>query len=184
MKRARANKFNKLRLVRDRLFINDSEYLPPENIEEQETGNRSEYRARKSDKQSRWDHNRSNYNAQPARDPGQQSLNGRSRVFTRSNMRQQYNTPQQQRLDFTLPPSSNRPDMPLNKDRTESRKTKASSPIDSDQTFKKQRDQQQSDSETTPKTQDFEMIELSSTEQPDIQGRENYIPHPICLTTQ
>ena len=68
--------------------------------------------------------------------------------------------------------------MPSNKDRTRSRKTKASSPIDSDQTFKKQRDQQQSDSETTPKTQDFEMIELASTEQPDIQGRENYILPP------
>ena len=161
MKRAKENKSNKVRLVRDRLFINNSEYLPTENITEQQNENRSNYQARKHEKQARWD-----YTYQSVRGQGKPQQNGRSRVFTRSNMRSQYDKRSHRMLDFTLPPTSNRPDMPLNNDRTESRKKKASSPVDSDQTLKKYREQQRLDEENSQNAS-YEMIELACAERID-----------------
>ena len=181
MKRARQNKYNKVRLVRDRLFINDSEYLPPENYDEQQSEYQRGYgQPRKSAKYAGW-----NKNYRQTRGANQPPQNGRSRVFTRSNPRQFNSKPQPRVVDFdwSTPYRNEVLSRDASKDRQGSRKNKASSPVDSDQTFKKQREHQQSGSEDNPNASYVEMIELTRTERPNIPPQDNYTPYPPHLST-
>ena len=89
MKRARENKQNKVRLVRDRLYINNAQYVPrltqnPDNIK-----NRDTYQQRHAGSRNQWYENQS-YSTESnssSRENGSRTnkgYNSRSRVYHRS----------------------------------------------------------------------------------------------------
>ena len=179
MKRARANKNNKVRLVRDRLFINNFEYVPPEKPAGQQNEIRSDYQSRRNGTNPRWDsanyRSTGGYNRPPY--DGKLRYNYGSRVFQRSNQRADnyQDRPQSQELDFTLPISNQYETLSREEDhdRFENRKHKASSPLDSDLTLKRHREHQGSDTETSLNASYIEMTEMNSSEQLDKQSHDS-----------
>ena len=172
MKRAKLNKENKVRLVRDKLYINQREFIPKRNNNENQTsaanqqnqsyGQRSKdtryhQRGQRLDQQNR----RTEYgsNNSPA---GESFVGGRTFYRNRNRQRPSPNRPIQstesmRNVDFTLPTANRfdvlteRPDQQSSDKTPDPRRTcvagkhPASSPLDSDLTFKKHREDSETD---------------------------------------
>ena len=131
MKKARSNQDNKVRLVRDKLFINSCEYVP-DSDEIEQTAAKSQSYHRKAKPQ--YVQNRSRDHQLPA---------FKSRVFQRSKY-ERYEQPNN-KLNFQSPMASNRQSNPNSgMERSISRKNKASSPLDPE-TTKRYRDNEGSE---------------------------------------
>ena len=133
-KRARENKQNKVRLVRDRLFINGAEIVPPpkkDSQQKQGQGDRIQGGGRSYSTQGQWHRGKPTYT---------------SRVFQRSSKPaygaiakpSNFSMSTYNRFDKLADENSNT----SYKDRSKSQKIRARSPLDSDQTLKKHRENQ------------------------------------------
>lgn len=160
MKRARANKQNKVRLVKDKLFINDVQYFPKTDTNDGE----SKFPKRQNDRtfENRQFQNTS-YNNNNQRGQirgysrGYSQSYQRGRTFNRSSNRGSFNawTPRPSYAEKTI--SFNSPNIYNNlpgdqefgqgSGRSMAKKNKASSPLDYDKTSKKHRDDDTEDPE-------------------------------------
>ena len=159
MKKARENKENKVRMVRDRLFINDNEVAPqqPPNLHQpkQLSSRQNSYREQRFQRTDR------------PTNPGQ--IHQRTRVFTATKTSDQKslfqfnNTASDVRTPkrFAVLFNERGDDEILTQ--TESRKKKASSPLENETNFKKTRDT------VTPERHQFESSIISLTEPMEAQ---------------
>ena len=139
MKKYRKDKNNKVRLVRDRLYINENEYFPPDdeqNCDENAKNGAYEGRYRRYTKTRIFERS-----TKPMR-PHQS--------FSHPMGRTPDSTTVAKTLNFTLPTGNRFAPLQQNdnawKDRAESRKHKASSPLDADKDSKKYRENANSNS--------------------------------------
>ena len=165
MRKAKQNKQNKVRLVKDKLYINDIEFIPEETENESET-EQTQDTIPKTRYQSRDSQNRGYPSNRSAHVPRGYS---RGRTFTRSRPnRGRFNhqwAPRQTHLGRTVNFESPNMYMHLPRDddsesmsgRSESRKNKASSPLDHDKTSKRYRDNVP---ENTDDNDHFESVEM------------------------
>ena len=199
MKRARANENNKVRLVRDRLFVNGFEYEPPEKPPEPQNRENDSFRDsqhRRNGTQYRWDNTRYQPRRGPSRPPykDKSRYQYESRVFQRSDQGNRGSsrpsggqTFQSPALDFSLPTSNRYETLSSDNDpeRTENRKHKASSPLDADQTFKKHREHQRLDAETSLNNSYIEMAETNTPQSESLtQDSEPPTPTPPPLSSE
>ena len=137
MKQYRKDKSNKVRLVRDKLYINGYEYYPPED----EQNNTGSDRNRPSGDYKRYTKTRIFDRSTKPRRPQQSFSHPTGRTYA------------PKVLDFSLPTGNSFAPLQDNtnpgvswKDRVESRKNKASSPLDADKHLKKHRENSNSNS--------------------------------------
>ncbi|MEW8545932.1 MAG: hypothetical protein AB2693_20615 [Candidatus Thiodiazotropha sp.] len=176
MKRARANEQNKVRLVRDKLFINNVEFVPPKDTYQQKRGHvryehQFNYSGQTHGRQRRNNFTSSNSSAQrPNADSSKHTY--ASRVFQRSSNTSVKFTPTNN--DFTVQTRnrferlSNLDDNPVKC--SDTRKKKASSPLETNLTFKKHCEHLNSDSESNSESSVIEVI-MSPQCDPPAQGR-------------
>ena len=136
MKTARANEENKVRLVRDRLYINSCQYVSDSVDENEQPAPRKQANYQTANR-------RQNQNTLSFRANCDQHQTYKSRVFQRSKSDRNVHFPMQQtskKLSFSGPMASNtHSDSNTEMERIYSRKHKASSPLDS-MTTKKYRE--------------------------------------------
>ena len=177
MKRAKLNKENKVRLVKDKLYINDIQYVPKQN---QSRKSSTEYQSQNQSYQFRKSYT-TGYRNQDYNKPQSPNKNyTRGRIFERSktstNNMGSYQQPRSNfsdtPIDFTTP---NRFGALLNENfesnRSESRKNKASSPLDSEVTLKKSRELDSGNSEdelNVPNNYENNQIRSTVSEQMDL----------------
>ncbi|MEW8544668.1 MAG: hypothetical protein AB2693_14170 [Candidatus Thiodiazotropha sp.] len=191
MKRARENKQNKVRLVRDRLYINNSQYVPRSNQNADNAYNRGGYQQRyqRYENQSYSVESNSSVRENGAR--SSKGYNSRSRVYHRSSNQTHANGSgyRQQKQSYAAKVSnysvstSNRFSMLMNKegnphsrDNSETRKHKASSPLDADKSLKKHRENESSESDS-----DASQIEVDTSSNCDPATVQNELPASISL---
>lgn len=191
-KRARAaSKQNKVRLVRDRLFINGNEYIPPPIInseQKQGQGERTQRAGRSYNGRNQWHRDTKTYT---------------SRVFQNSS-KPTYNAPAKQ-IDFSSYNKYNVLTHESEMVRSESRKNKANSPLDSQTTLKKfcdnrsdSENENSGNSKSANVSQDF-IIDLSSQQEQvesslshdsalqsrdEMDARDEAVDMPIKMDTQ
>ena len=176
MRRAKQNKENKVRLVKDKLYINNIQFIPDdveyENEQIQNQNSIASYQYQHRDPRNR-DYQRRSRAWETPRDFQ------RGRTFTRSSHRggRPYSkgTPRQtyggKSVNFESPNIFT--NLPRDSDnmsmagRSESRKNKASSPLDSDKTLKKTCDHE---NKNTDDKEDLESIEMSVYSITEIQN--------------
>ena len=179
MKRARENKQNKVRLVRDRLYINNAQYVPrltqnPDNIK-----NRDTYQQRHAGSRNQWYENQSystesNSSSHENGSRTNKGYNSRSRVYHRSSNQKnangsEYRQPKQtyaEKVSNYTVSTSNRFSMLMSREEntrsresSETRKHKASSPLDADKSLKKYREHESSESDS-----DVSHIEIDNSQ--------------------
>lgn len=153
MKRARANKHNKVRLVKDKLFINDVQYIPDTDINavQPKFANRQNNRTFETRHFQNTSYNRYSQRGSSRGYPrGYSQSYQKGRTFNRSTNRGSFNawTPRSSYAEKTISFAS--PNIYANlpgdqefeegSGRSTSKKNKASSPLDYDKTSKKYRD--------------------------------------------
>ena len=187
MKKARSDSQNKVRLVRDRLYINNIEFIPDGSANPQNKPNRDQmlYRSDRRDVQRERPHSSvSTYSNAVRNNDGVRNIGyGKSRYI--------YPRPQSRNVSFTKQQNTNKKsnsfevtisnkftNLLSEEDNTgqnmtfESKKHKASSPLDYEKTFKKHRENANSDQESS--TSDTSYIEVDKSPQsdpPQTQGR-------------
>lgn len=171
MKKARSDKHNKVRLVRDRLFINNVEFVTDSHSSSlhQNRGQSQDFKQynKQPDRRHEYERSQGSQRSQStysdvvrSTDRNRDSGYGKSRVLyahttgqsKRSNQQQSSNV---KSLNFEIPTSnrfssfSNEENNSGDKPPTESKKHKASSPLDMDKHLKKHRENRVSDQEGT-----------------------------------
>lgn len=191
MKQARRNKENKVRLVRDKLYINNVEYKQNHERSAQRNANphtfvrRSNFRSRGS-----YRNNELNQENSSSRDNNINTNNAytKSRVYQRSSYKnvqhQAYQRPAKQgdaakTLNFSVPTVNRFSGLVHHggnvSDRdSDSRKHKASSPLDADKTLKKHREHENTDSTISDESEleiDIEIDNSPQCDPPNVQTR-------------
>lgn len=176
MKRARANEQNKVRLVRDKLYINNVEFIPSKETNQQKRvqvryEQSSNYSGQTDGRRRRNYHTSSNGSSQ-RQNTGSSNYSYASRVFQRSSNATAKITPKP--TNSTVK-TRNRFEVLSNYDDNQvqcadTRKKKASSPLDTNMTFKKHREDANGDSESSSENS---LIEVDKSPQcdPPAQGR-------------
>ena len=194
MKKARSDSRNKVRLVRDKLFINNIEFVPDETVNPQKHQNREQTRV-KSDKPEYQQDKNSRLTGKSSRDTFQNKDGIRNIGYGKT--RYIYPRPQSRNVNFSkqqfsrhksdtfslpttnifenLPVEDENPDQCGQNRPFETKKHKASSPLDIEKTFKKHRENENSDSESSDSdASHISYIEVDKSPQcnpPQTQGR-------------
>lgn len=173
-KEARSDKQNKVRLVRDRLFINNTEVVPDSSAETQVGQYRDQTRSYKQTEQTRPSQSTSTYSDAVRNKGGYRNIGyGKSRyVYPRQSQQntQRKSSTVSKSLRFDIP-TSNRFNNLTNEGskecalkQTDSKKHKASSPLDRDKTLKKHRENEDSDQESVSSETSYIEIDVTHCE--------------------
>ena len=180
MRKAKQNKQNKVRLVKDKLYINDIQFIPEDAEYESENYQTLNSNPRRSNQyQSRDPRNRDYQHKSGTWNTSRDYQRGRT--FTRSSHRGPPNRRWAPRQPYVGKPAdflSPNIFMNLPKDddntsmtgRSESRKNKASSPLDNDKTLKKTCDHELNNTDDNEEPEPIEMSDFS------VSGNQNETP--------
>ena len=184
-KEARSDKQNKVRLVRDRLFINNTEVVPDSSAETQAGQYRDRTRFHKQSEQTRASQPAATYSDAVRNKGGYRNIGyGKSRyVYPRQsqqnkNLSQRQSSTVSKSLRFDIP-TSNRFKNLTNEGsservlkQTDSKKHKASSPLDRDKTLKKYRENDDSDQDSVSSETSYIEVDKSPQCNPPLaQGK-------------
>ena len=155
MKRARANEQNKVRLVRDKLYINNVEFVPSKETNQQKRVQvryeQSSNYSGQTDGRRRRNYHTPSIGSSQRPNTGSSNYSYASRVFQRSSNDNARNTPKSTnstaKTRNRFEALSNYDDNPVQC--ADTRKKKASSPLGTNMTFKKHREDANGDSESS-----------------------------------
>ncbi|MEW8547164.1 MAG: hypothetical protein AB2693_26940 [Candidatus Thiodiazotropha sp.] len=193
MKKARSDSRNKVRLVRDKLFINNVEFVPDENVYTQQNQTREKTRSN-SDRRG-YQRDKNLHSSGPSYSDSSQNKDrainigyGKTRyIYPRAQGRNvnfsEQQLPRSKPNSYSLPTSNMFENLPVEDANTnqtcqtpvETKKHKASSPLDTEKTFKKHRENENSDQESSVSDDSHvSYIEVDKSPQcdpPQMQGR-------------